>query len=71
MNEERAWLWLRQTELIHGHLWHRYYVMVNHDMVTTIKLMTLTEPLWTIGSVVSLLTGIRYGIFNKLPDRIE
>jgi hypothetical protein len=31
----------------------------------------LTEPLWTLGPVASLLAATRYGIFNKLPDRIE
>jgi hypothetical protein len=29
MNEERPGLWLRQTEHIHGHLWHRYFVIKN------------------------------------------
>ena len=31
--------WLRQTEHIRGHLWHRYSVTVNHVMATTIKLL--------------------------------
>ena len=29
INEETTGLWLRQTKLIHGHLWHRYSVMSN------------------------------------------
>jgi hypothetical protein len=30
MNEERTGLWLRQTEHIRGHLWHRYSVTVSN-----------------------------------------
>jgi hypothetical protein len=35
------------------------------------KTNDLTEPLWTLHPVASLLAATRYGIFNKLPDRIE
>jgi len=38
MNEERTGLWLRQTEYIRGHLWHRYSVTVNQVMVAKVKL---------------------------------
>ena len=31
-------LWLRQTELIRGHLWHNYSATANQVMVTTVKL---------------------------------
>ena len=33
MNEERTGLWLHQKEHICGHLWHRYYLVVNQVMV--------------------------------------
>jgi hypothetical protein len=35
MNEERTGEWLRQTEHIRGHLWHRYSIAVNQVMVAT------------------------------------
>ena len=61
MNEERTELWLRQTEHICGHLWHRYTVMVNQVMTTTVKfVMTSILPLGTLGSVATLLTATKY-----------
>ena len=30
-------LWLRQTEHISGHLWHRYYIKAKHVMGATVK----------------------------------
>jgi hypothetical protein len=36
----RTRLWLRQTEHIHGHLWHRYSPTINQVMVATVKLST-------------------------------
>ena len=39
MNAKRTGLWLRQKDLICGHLWHRYAVTVNQViMVATVKL---------------------------------
>ena len=34
----RVGLWSRQTEHICSHLWHRYSITVNQDMLTTVKL---------------------------------
>jgi hypothetical protein len=35
--ERRTGLWLRQSEHIRGHLWHRYSVEVNQVIVATIQ----------------------------------
>ena len=35
---ERTGKCLRQVEHIHGHMWHRYSIMVNQVMVATVKL---------------------------------
>jgi hypothetical protein len=57
MDEETPKLWLRQTEHIYGHLWHRYYVNVNRK---TFQVMTATYPIGNLGSVASLLAATLY-----------
>ena len=39
-NDKMTVLWLRQTEHIRGHLWHRYSITVNQVKVATVKLST-------------------------------
>jgi hypothetical protein len=41
MTEGRMGLWLRQTEDIRIHVWHRYSVTVNQVMVETLKLQLM------------------------------
>ena len=50
MHRKRTGLWLRQTDHIRCHSWHRYLVAVNQVMVTTIIL----------GSVASLFAATLY-----------
>ena len=38
INEKITRLWLRQTEHIRGHLWHRYSVTVDNVMFASVKL---------------------------------
>jgi len=49
--------WLRQTELIHGHVWYRHSVTV--DLVP-VEVTTSTLPLGTLLYVASLLATIQY-----------
>jgi len=38
MNDERTGKGLRQVEHTRGHLWHRYFIVVNQVMVATVQL---------------------------------
>jgi hypothetical protein len=40
------YIWLRQTEQIHAHLWHKYSITVNHVMMATVKFSKLWLQLY-------------------------
>ena len=64
--EERAWLWLWQTEDIRGHLWHRHSEMVNQIIHILIILwykhhsLTLILEIFQLFSWIYLMVGILY-----------
>ena len=69
MNEERTRLWLRKTEHVHGHLWHRYSVTVNQDMVAIVKLSKWWRWLNHKKQLVhsKLATGLVTRITQRVP----
>ena len=60
---ERTGMWLRKVEHIRGHLWDKYTVTINPEMLETVKLSKVTistKLLGTLRSVASLLAATLY-----------
>ena len=65
INEARRGLWLRQTEHIRGHLWHKFSATFNKVMMTTVNISKLWFSLATMNPWFSILLGSRKTLSRK------